>query len=49
MKKKAYEQPQINVIEVEQADIIATSTTGYNEGPLNINGGSGYTLGEDNF
>ena len=46
MKKKAYEQPQFSVIEVEQTDIICTSTTGYNEGPLNINGGSDLELGQ---
>lgn len=28
MKKKFYEQPQMQVIEVKQADIIATSTQG---------------------
>ena len=27
MKKKAYEQPQFNVIEVKPADIICTSNT----------------------
>ena len=48
MKKKAYEQPQFSVIEVEQADIICTSG-GYNEGPATIGGGSGILIDEENW
>ena len=45
-KKKKYLAPEITVIEIEAADIIATSTTGYNEGPVTIGGGSGIDLDE---
>ena len=48
-KKKKYLAPEMNVIEVKAADIIATSTTGYNEGSVLFNGGSDYTLGEETW
>ena len=43
MKKKAYKQPQFNVIEVEQTDIICTST----QSTLGIKNGEGY--GEEDW
>lgn len=32
MKKKFYQQPEIKVVELDQADIIATSNEGLGEG-----------------
>lgn len=48
MKKKAYKQPQINVIEVKAADIICTSG-GYNASPFSINGGNDLLLDEEDW
>ena len=48
MKKKTYLAPEMKVVVLDQADIIATST-GYNEGNVRINGGSDYTFGEEDF
>ena len=43
MKKKTYEQPQMNIIEVEKSDIICTSTQAdfqsYQEDNSTFNGG----------
>ena len=47
-KKKTYQQPEMTVVELDHVDIICTSG-GYNEGPLNINNGSGYSLGEEDW
>ena len=53
MKKKTYEQPQIEIIEVKQAEIICTSTEGLTQddfdwgaGPL---GSPTEPLTEDNY
>ena len=48
MKKKTYEKPQVEIIEVKQAEIICTSG-GYNEGPVRIGGGSGIEMGEEEW
>ena len=45
MKKKTYEQPQIEIIEVEQADIIATST----QADVTINGGGVILIDQENW
>lgn len=43
MKKKTYEQPQVEIHEVKMSNIICTSQ-GYNEGPVKINNGEGIEL-----
>ena len=48
MEKKPYVEPQTKVVEVDDVEIICTST-GYNEGPVLFNGGSDYTFGEEDF
>ena len=45
MKKKAYKQPQFNVIEVKAADIIATST----QADVTINGETGILIDQENW
>ena len=47
MKKKIYEQPEMKVVVLNQADIIATS--GYNDGNVRIGGGDGIEMGEEEF
>ena len=48
MKKKTYQQPKMEVVQLEQADIIATS--GYNDGNVTIGGGgNGIEMGEEDF
>ena len=48
MKKKTYEQPKMEVVQLDQADIICTST-GYNSGNMRFNDGNDYTFGEEDF
>ncbi|MBQ0048437.1 MAG: hypothetical protein KBT33_13200 [Prevotellaceae bacterium] len=48
MKKKNYEKPQVEIIEVKQAEIICRSG-GYNEGPVTINNGTDIIFDEENF
>lgn len=49
MNKKTYQQPKMEVVQLDQADIIATST-GYNGGPVTIGGGGdGIEMGEEEF
>ena len=48
MKKKNYEKPQVEIIEVKSAEIICTSG-GYNEGPVTIGGGSGILIDEEDW
>lgn len=45
MKKKTYQQPQVELFEVKAAEIICTSQ-GYNEGPVKINNGEDIELEE---
>lgn len=47
MKKKIYQQPEMEVVELEQADLICTSP--YNDGPATIGGGDGILIGEEDF
>lgn len=47
-KKKKYLTPQMTVVEIEKADIIATSG-GYNSSSVLFNGGNDLLLDEDNF
>ncbi|MBQ0046952.1 MAG: hypothetical protein KBT33_05480 [Prevotellaceae bacterium] len=53
MKKKTYEQPQIEIIEVKQTDIICTSTEGLTQDDFDWGGGSSGSptepLTEDNY
>lgn len=49
MKKKNYEKPQVEIIEVKQAEIICTSTGGYNEGPITIGGDNGIEIDEEEW
>ena len=46
--KKTYEAPEMEVIVIEQADIIATST-GYNQGPIIINNGEDLIIEEQTW
>ena len=45
MKKKIYQQPKMEVVQLDHADIICTSG-GYNDGNMRINGGSDLELKE---
>ena len=47
MNKKTYQQPEMKVAELEQTDIICTSS--YNEGNLRINGGRNIEMDEEDF
>ena len=53
MKKKTYEQPQIEIIEVKQTEIICTSTEGLTQDDFDWGGGSSgsstESLTEDNY
>ena len=48
MKKKTYQQPQVELFEVKTAEIICTSQ-GYNEGPVKINNGEDLLLDEEDW
>ena len=47
MKKKIYQQPEMKVVELNQADLICTSP--YNDGPVKIGGGDGIEMGEEDW
>lgn len=53
MKKKTYEQPEVKVVKLEQADIICTSTEGLTQSDFDWGGGSSGSstelLTEDDF
>ena len=46
MKKKNYEKPQVEIIEVKSAEIICTSG-GYNDGNMRIGGSDGIFMDEE--
>lgn len=48
MKKKTYEQPKMEVVQLDHADIICTSG-GYNDGNVRIGGGDGIEMGEEDW
>lgn len=45
MKKKIYQQPEMKLVVLDQADIIATST----QADVTINNGNGILIDEDDF
>ena len=45
MKKKTYEQPEMKVVVIDQADIIATST----QADVTINNGNGFLIDEEDW
>ena len=48
MKKKTYLAPEMKMVVIDQADIIATSG-GYNDGNMRIGGSDGIEMGEEEF
>ena len=45
MKKKTYQQPKIEVVQLDLADIIATST----QADVRINNGNGFLIDEEDW
>ena len=48
MKKKIYQQPKMEVVQLDHADIICTSG-GYNDGNMRIGGSDGILIDEEDW